>query len=389
MDKKTDTRWSSNRLKEQEEDDEGECEIVMCCVAGFVLLLAGAVVVIAIAPAVRHGGHKVVPRTSFPATVKTKTAFEVKSFSSKAVEKALHSEHELESHLVDCTNFHPKKGAKQKNSIDLLVLVHSDPKAISELRNRVRMSWKKELPTGVEVVFVVPAQGMPQNDVSKLTEECQNYKDMVVFLNGPQLPQSEFFLLQLAWVSMRHINFHYMLKTREFMYVDLSRMMTDLIPELKRNRSNTYLGYFRADVKIRSKKGPKMHPEPNWVLCDKFIRYAHSNGYILSHELMLRLHSLNIYLYPYNNEHIALATWLSPYKDVDWYHDIRFNTEAGMSRGCRNDWLVFQSNNLLLMHQKLQSFAKPCGATQWEESQTYSFNFDTPPSNCCSRVVFH
>jgi len=377
----------SVRLVEEEEEEEeeelGGFELAMCCFAGVVLLLACAIIVVAVSP---KAHRKVLPKTRFPSNVKTKTAFEVKALSMEAVKDALLDEEALENQIVDCTQF-MKGGEPSQSAVDLLVLVHSDPDISSATRNVVRMSWKGSKLPNVEVVFVVPAQGKPAVVVAKLTEECSTNKDMVVFKTGPKHPESEFLLLQFAWASqVKMANFQYMLKTRDFMYVNLPGLMTKLIPELKNKHSNSYLGYFRADLRTRNKE-LKKHVEPNFVLCDKFIRFAHSAGYILSSELVRRLHSQSSYLYPYNNEDIALATWLSPFNDVDWQHDIRFDTELDHSRGCRNNWLVLQASNLVKLHHTLSKSGELC-AHEWEGAKTYTFNFDTPPSNCCTTVTF-
>ena len=363
------------------EEEIGECELAMCCAAGIVLLLAGSIVAIAVTPSHKLKIH---PKTIFSANVKTVSSFDVKSYSSP-IKDSLLSESVLASRVIDCTSF--AGGKTERAAVDLLVLVHSNPDFTSETRNKVRMSWMMSTPSGVKVVFVIPAKGRSSATINELRRECKNYKDMVVFLDGPLLPESEFMLLQLAWASQGHMDFQYLLKTRDFMYVNLPKMMTDLIQELKRKKSNSYLGYFRGDMKTRDKKSKK-HAEPNWILCDRYIRFAHSSGYILSRELVHRLHSQSTFLYPYNNEDIAMATWLSPYKDVDWHHDIRFNTEIGHNRGCRNNWLVFQSTNLVTHHQMLQDSGKIC-AQEWQETQTYSYNFEMPPSNCCTVVHFH
>ena len=377
------------RVVEEEEGEEeveevGGFELAMCCFVGLVVLLAFGIIVVAVSPTSMH--KKISPRTRFPSNVKTKTSFEVKALTIKDVEDALLSEEALENQIIDCTRFRTS-GEQSHTAVDLLVLVHSDPGASSDVRNKVRATWMSSTLPNVEVVFVVPAQGKSTAAVDKLREECSINKDMVVFKTGPQLPESEFLLLQFAWASRaKMVNFHYMLKTRDFMYVNLPGLMTNLVPELKSRRSNSYLGYFRADLKTRMKDLRK-HPEPNFVLCDRFIRFAHSTAYIISSELVHRIHSQSTYLFPYNNEDIALATWLSPFNDVDWQHDIRFNTELGHSRGCRNDWLVLQTSNLLEQHRTLQESGKPC-VKEWQDAKTYSFNFETPPSNCCTTVTF-
>lgn len=372
-----------NNEEDDDEEDNAEYLGLVCCIVGMIALLVGVGVLLSLVVANSDDRRwKTLPMRY---TSKAPTsAYPVKSLSPGVME-ALQNQTELEARVIDFTSIGRGSGNRTRD-LHLLVLVHSDPQSTAHKRNTVRMSWMRDAPPGVKVVFVVPARSMPENTLNMLKMESNNYKDMVVFLDAPLVPESELLLLEFAWVSRKNVKFEYLLKTRDSMYVRIQDLMNKLVQQLKRNKSNSYLGYFQGNLNARDRKQRK-HFEQGWFLCDKYIRFAHSGGYILSNKLVQRLYSQATYLYPYNNEDVAMGTWLSPFKDVDWYHDIRFDTELGRTRGCRNDWLVFQSNNLVMQHQKLLNSGKVC-SMEWEEAETYMYNFDKYPSKCCTPVSF-
>ena len=266
--------------------------------------------------------------------------------------------------------------------LDLLILVHSLPENESA-RSMIRETWMADVPVGAEVLFVVPARNIGQRLLDAVKQESRTHQDMVVFLDSPVVPESEALMLQLVW-STRARKFAYLMKTRDSMYVRLDALMTDVVRKLLETGSNAYLGYFQGQQDPRDKHSTKLS-EPNWHLCDKFIRYAHSGGYLLSRKLVNRLESQVSMLYPYNNEDVALGTWLSPYADIDWTHTIHFDTEIGRSRGCRNDLIVFQPADMLSQHNRLESSGAVC-LLEHEILETYQYNFNTFPSQCCSAV---
>ena len=101
-----------------------------------------------------------------------------------------------------------------------------------------------------------------------------------------------------------------------------------------------YWGFFEGNRSAKQHWRGK-HTEPDWFLCNEFIRFAHSGGYIISHSVAQRLVRLADYLQLYLNEDISLATWLAPFGDMTWKHDVRFDTDSGQSRSCQNTFLIF------------------------------------------------
>lgn len=280
--------------------------------------------------------------------------------------------------VIDDTN------ADTSTKLDLLLLVHSLPDK-SSVRDMIRKTWMKESSPKVEVLFVMPAHDATPNELEIARKESKAHRDMVIFLASPVVPESEALMMELVW-SMRSRKFAYLMKTRDSMYIRIDALMKDVIKDLLKTSSNAYLGYFEGQQNPKDRMSTKLF-EPEWHLCDKFIRFAHSGGYILSRKLVDRLHSQVSVLYPFNNEDVALGTWLSPYDDVNWTHSIQFDTEIGKSRGCRNNLIVFPCTDMVSQHDRLLGDGAVC-LKEHETIQTYRYNFNTFPSKCCSPVKF-
>jgi galactosylxylosylprotein 3-beta-galactosyltransferase len=342
---------------------------------GFLFVVVGAValflVVAVIATVIVLGVDE---RTSISSLT---SSHPVRPMSAKVMDSIMDPSH-MYHRTIDNT-----ATSDDTTELDLLVLVHSLPGNRSA-RDAIRDTWMKDTPDSVEVLFVVPAQGMDVSTLEAVKQESKTHQDMVVFLDSPVIPESEALMLELVW-SVRSRKFAYMLKTRDSMYVRLDALINEVVKGLLITRSNAYLGYFQGH-QIPNQKDSTKHPEPTWFLCDKFIRFAHSGGYILSKKLVNRLESQVSMLYPYNNEDVSMATWLSPYADIDWVHSIQFDTEVGKPRGCKNNLIVFPSTDMLKQHNRLLNSGNVC-LLEHETLQTYRYNFDAFPSQCCNSVV--
>ena len=262
--------------------------------------------------------------------------------------------------------------------IVLLVLVESLPTSY-DIRMAIRHSWMQYSSSAL-VHFVVPGKEVPEETLKRLKEESAAFKDLVVFLDAKELPQSVKLLYEFAWAEQA-INYLYLMKTSEQFYVRTK----ELVEELRKmqNDSMLYWGYFEGRRRPTDKG---KHPEPHWFLCDTFIRYAHAGGYIVSRPVVKRLLSVGKYLQLYNNEDVAVGTWLSPYKDINWKHDVLFDTEVGASRGCRNSFVVFPTNSssdMASIHQRLTETGRHCLGP--EAASGYEYNFNKLPAKCCSR----
>ena len=348
---------------EEEEEEEDACGFV-CFLVGLIFMF---VVVGGIATLIVLGVDE--DRQVITSLTSTHSAKPL----SQAVVNSLKN---MEGRTID----HTENGSPGRK-LDLLVLVHSLAKDNS-LRDVIRKTWMVGVDSSVEVVFVIPAKDVSSKYLEGIRQESSTHKDMVVFLDAPTMPESEALILELTWSSSQR-DFEYLLKTRDSMYVRIGALMEE-VRKLKDTKSNAYLGYFQGKESPRN-RGSTKHREPEWFLCNYFIRFAHSGGYILSRELVNRLSTVATYLFPYNNEDVALGTWLSPYNDVNWTHMVNFDTEIGHSRGCFNDFIVFPSSHTVSEHERISSGGPTC-LSEKELVKTYEYNFNMSPSKCCTEL---
>ncbi len=261
----------------------------------------------------------------------------------------------------------------------LLVLVESPPDAYAH-RMAIRRTWMMYPSVGVSVavLFTITEKDLPVHVLVELSQESARYRDMVVFRGIASSLGSECLLYQLLWAD-HNIQYKHLLRTRDSFYVRVEELLHDI----RRVQRNVYWGYFAG--RQQPGEGTKA-PEPEWFVCNSFVRFAHSGGYVISRPLVGRLLAQAEYLQLYNNEDVAVGLWLTPYSDVKWRHDPRFDTEVGASRGCRNDYLVLPVNNALAMvelHRWVLESGRLC-VTEFEHIQSYSFDFESPVDQCCS-----
>lgn len=367
-------KWDDEELARLRNDSAGEDEDdetcgIFCFGLGLILMFVG-VAILATVIVYNQSDQNHSPVTSLTSTRGVKPV-------SEELTKVLQTPDSLIKTISDM----PQQKTPEK--LSLLVIVRSLPDS-QNFRKSIRETWMPR-PDGARmdtiVVFSIPAKGASSKELASLEEESRTHKDMVVFLESNIVPESELLLFEWAW-AMRTFTFDYLLKVRDVMYVRLPQLMTDIVKSLKEKNSNTYLGYFEGN---RDPKNSGKLDEPDWFLCDHFIRYTHSGGYILSEKLIKRLLCQAKFLHPYNNEDVALGTWLSPFNDIDWIHEPRFDTEIGKARGCKNDNLIFQTENnadMVVRHHKLIQNGRHC-EREYENVRRYSYNFDTLPSQCC------
>ena len=271
----------------------------------------------------------------------------------------------------------------------LLIIVDSDPDAVGE-RMTARNSWiefAKSFEDDVLVRFAIAASNseISAQDLDRLIAENQLHQDMLIFRHMSALPESEVILFEMIWAEY-NIAYSFLMKTRDNFYLHLPKILQE-VEQLDRAKSNVYWGYFEGH---RSPQfdGQK-HKEPEWFLCDTYIRFAHSGAYVLSQNLVKRLVSQVLFLHPYVNEDVAMGTWLSPYDDIEWKHDVRFDSEIGNTRGCSSSFLVFQGSrnlDLNIVHQHIAMGEKNLICNVEHVSSTYWYDFNTLPSHCCRDV---
>lgn len=350
------------------EDEDDETCGIFCFGLGLILMFVG-VAILATVIVYNQSDRSNRPVVSLTSTRKMRPV-------SEELTKVL----DAPGSLVAITDMEPPK---MKEKLSLLVVVHSLPKSKS-LRMAIRETWMRfgEEFLDTIVLFSVPGKGLSDMAMAVLKEESQANKDMVIFPQSNSIPESELLLFEWVW-AVKTYDFLYVLKVRDTIYVDLPILMKDIVKNLKERNSNAYLGYFEGN---RDPKESGKLSEPDWFLCDRFIRYAHSGGYIVSQVLVKRLLRQAKYLHPYNNEDVALGTWLSPFNDVDWIHEARFDTDIGQARGCKDNNIVFQVDSvadMVIAHHRFIQNGVYC-KKEFENIPTYSYNFDTIPSSCCT-----
>lgn len=286
--------------------------------------------------------------------------------------------------LVTISHIHSENVSRK---LSLLVIVSSLPKSVN-LRMSIRDTWKphgEAINMEVVVIFSVAAKGILEKSRAALEEESRTNKDMVIFPECKNIPESEQLLSEWIW-AVKEYNFEYILKVRDAMYVNLPLVMSEVVESLRARNSNAYLGYFEGN---KDPNDSGKLDEPGWFLCDRFIRYAHSGGYIISDVLVKRLLRQGKYLHPYNNEDVAIGTWLSPFNDIDWVHEVRFDTELRHPRGCKNTNLIFETENhadMVVLHHKYLQHGRYCDF-EFETIKTYRYDFNTLPSHCCGNTL--
>ena len=280
----------------------------------------------------------------------------------------------------------PPSTSSSCHSCMLLVLVDSAADNI-KMRRSIRATWKTHPSVGVSacVVFSIVGEGLSPTLREELEEESQRFNDLVVFPESKALPESEHLLYQLFWAEAT-FDYTYLLKTKDQFYVRLETLLHDL-RRLDLN-SNVYWGYFDGTRRVGHSWSGK-HSEPDWFLCSTFIRFAHSGGYIVSRQLIQRLLKTADYLQLYQNEDISIATWLTPFNDVEWRHDARFDTDVGMSRGCLNSYIIFPVNSpsdMVQRHDRLEQSGHVC-RKEHTVLQSHTYDFTVKPAECCRDIV--
>lgn len=359
---------------DDEEDDDDSCGFI-CFALGVIFLFVG----VAILATVIVYSQSPEDHSSVVSLTSTR---EIKPVSELLMSSI------LKPSSIRVVDHSPNKSSETPSPLRLLIIVTSLPESV-EKRKAIRQTWMKDAQVTINefqilVRFAIPGMGLSAQKMTSLKEESATFKDVVVLSDSSEKPESEMLLFELLWATQRY-KFTYIMKTRDNMYVRINQLYNNVLKDLIEGKSNAYLGYFEGngDPKALNKL-----PEPDWFLCDHYIRYAHSGGYILSEILVKRLLSQAKFLHPYNNEDVAMGTWLSPFKDVDLIHNIYFDTELGKPRGCNDKLIVFQpakDEPLSVVHKRLAATGSCC-AEEFSDIPPYNYDFYVLPSKCCSAL---
>ncbi len=355
-----------------DEDDDDSCGFI-CFALGVIFLFVGVAILATVIV------YSQSPEDS--SAVRSLTSTREVRFVSELLSWTIEKPYSIKT-IDYCVN----KTTEVPSPLSLLILVYSKPDGIVK-RNAIRETWMKDAhdtlsQNKILVRFTIPGLGLSSALKKSLDEESAKYKDVVVLTDSSSKPESELLLFEWIWATQKY-KFKYIMKTRDNMYIRVDELNKRVLQDVIARKLNSFLGYFEGN------KDPKTNdrlPEPDWFLCDHFIRYAHSGGYILSRMLVERLLSQANFLHPYNNEDVALGTWFSPFKDIDFGHNVYFDTEIGKPRGCNNKLIVFQPSD----NEEMYAVAKRlktggnCCSDEFSNIRPYHYNFFVLPSKCCT-----
>ena len=376
MSKKSSASFSrpmASQYEYEEDDDDDSCGFI-CFALGVIFLFVG----VAILATVIVYSQSPEDHSSVVSLTSTREVKPVSDFLMATIDKP---------HTIGTVDHCVNSTTEIPSPLSLLILVHSKPESIEE-RNAIRQTWMKDAhetlsQNKILVRFTIPGLGVSSSQLNNLNQESTKFKDMAVLTESSDQPESETLLFEMIWSTQKH-KYQYLMKTTDSMYIRISKLNSQVLQELVSKQLNAYLGYFEGNG---DPKKNDRRPEPDWFLCDHFIRYAHSGGYILSRVLVDRLLAQAKFLHPYNNQDIAVGTWLSPFKDIDLVHNIYFDTEIGKPRGCNNDLIVFQPANeeVSVVHKRLAATGHCC-ETEFHNIRPYSYDFFKLPSKCCTEL---
>ena len=268
----------------------------------------------------------------------------------------------------------------------LLVLVHSSATSW-DLRNSVRSTWLRENHRQKKFLarFVVDLAGLSSQERSRLSCENKEYRDLVFLpeINGTLGNDhliSEKLLLSLSWAE-ENVDYRFIFKCTDTTFAVLEVILKELA---SRAAEMDFLwGFFAGGVKA-TRDG--YYGEPNWFLCSHFLPHPHSGGFVISRGLVSLIDTVGPNLQHYKHDDIALGVWLSPFKGIEYVHDVRFNT-GHYSRGCSNAYIVTQGETVRSMKKKYVAVRgkKDVCVKEVVFQPSYEFNWTVPADRCCLR----
>ena len=247
-----------------------------------------------------------------------------------------------------------------------------------------RETWMhgyKDSVHSVLIRFAIGTQGLLPEEVESLKTEQDTYGDLLLLPNLQESYQNLTLKVLHSFTRIiQQFKFSYVLKCDDDSFLLLDTILSEL--SKREDLRSLYWGFFdgRAHIKTKGK-----WTEKDWFLCDRYLPYALGGGYVLSHDLVLRIANAADGLELYNSEDVSVGVWLSPYK-AERKHDTRFNTEF-VSRGCRNVYIVSHKQSAEDMRSKfknLQETGNQC-EKEYQTRLSYEYNWNHPPTQCCER----
>ncbi|GFY68949.1 beta-1,3-galactosyltransferase 6 [Trichonephila inaurata madagascariensis] len=272
----------------------------------------------------------------------------------------------------------------QKHAAFFVVVIFSAP-ANYERRLAIRKTWlstKGNL--SIKHFFAIGTASLDSHQKEVLLKEHTEYDDLLILdsVSDSFSKLSGKLRAIFRWLD-KHVDFTFLLKVDDDSFVRLNALYSESI---KQPHERLYWGFFDGQARVKTKGKWKEH---TWFLCDRYLPYAKGGGYLLTSDLVHIIVINSNYLSLYQNEDVALGTWLAPF-DIKRLHDHRFDTEF-MSRGCFNTYFVTHKQSTSMMIAKFNNFIQTGNLcqTEYRDRNSYHYNWNVLPSLCCIRNNSH
>ncbi|KAG8184719.1 hypothetical protein JTE90_019323 [Oedothorax gibbosus] len=268
----------------------------------------------------------------------------------------------------------------EKQTAYLAVIIFSAP-GNYERRRAIRKTWLlNKGDRSIGHFFVVGTASLESAELNNIQHEHEEFGDLMVLdkVSDSYAKLSVKLREALTWLYA-NVEFVFLLKVDDDSFVRLGALYNEL--KLK-PKEKLYWGFFDGQAKV--KFGGKWK-ETAWFLCDRYLPYAKGGGYVITSDLVRNLALTSSYLSLYQNEDVALGTWLAPF-DIKRVHDPNFDTEY-LSRGCFNSYLVTHKQSISLMITKFKNLKETGNmcTSERRERNSYMYNWRVQPSLCCIR----
>lgn len=274
----------------------------------------------------------------------------------------------------------PIKNSLLQKNIYFLVVIFTSPENFVR-RQGIRQTWLlTKGNSSIKHYFALGSNSLSHKEITSLKQEHNSYKDLLILssFRDSYSKLSEKLLHVLQWIS-ENVNYKFLLKVDDDSFVHLEALLNVL---QKMPQENLYLGFFDGNANVKTIGKWK---EKRWFLCDRYLPYAKGGGYVLSQDLVQLIALISGHLTLYQNEDVSLGTWLAPF-DVKRIHEPNFDTEF-QSRGCLNSYLITHKQTISMMermYKTLKTTGNIC-ASEYKIRNSYVYNWNVPPSQCCSR----
>lgn len=231
----------------------------------------------------------------------------------------------------------------------MAILVSSAAESLDR-RDGIRLSWMKnykQREPKVLLQFSIGTANLPRQEKEKLKIEQDVHGDLLTFQDIHDSFSDLTKKVLASFVELdAHYNFSYILKCNDDTFVTLDKVLAVL--RVKNISKSLYWGHHMSKGKVQ-KQGKQA--ESKWFLCETYVPFAFGFGYILSRNLVKKIASNADGVTLYNNEDVAVGTWIGPYLIERW-HDTRFRLHDS-TFDCKNDLVIqSQSTNQMMQRQK-------------------------------------